>query len=453
MGFDRSGWPFRGTSGLLPDVLERSVGFPRTMTENETGYAPPPAGFTPPPPGTPLPPRPALRRTTGDANVLGGVAGGIARSLGIDPILVRVAFVVLAIFGGSGVLLYLAGWLFIPEDGRADSMGERFVRNHSALGIAAAVVVGVLVVGPMLAWGFWSGGPGIGGIVLLFLVVAAVVALTRRSQDTASAAEPLLVGQPAAALTDPTDQTATVALTTTSPGGPGSPTLALPTAPPPPPPSAPKPPREKSVLGRLTLGVVFLVTGTLIALDVANAIDISAVVVIATALAIVATGLLVGAFVGRSRGLIALGVTLVLVLIPLAAIPKDVRWNVGAGAGERVIRVTSPEDLQPIYELGAGQLTLDLRKLNPVPPFQVDASVGIGELRVLLPQGAAATATADVAVGTIDMPDQRPLDGVDITRTWATNATPGTSSGLLDLTLSTGLGQVTVIEDTLEVSR
>ena len=47
--------------------------------------------------------------------MLGGVAAGIARSLRIDPILVRVAFVVLTIFGGSGLLLYLAGWLFIPR--------------------------------------------------------------------------------------------------------------------------------------------------------------------------------------------------------------------------------------------------------------------------------------------------------------------------------------------------
>ena len=148
------------------------------MTENDTGYAPPPPGFTPPPSPPPAPPRPALRRTTGDANVLGGVAGGIARSLGIDPILVRVTFVVLAIFGGSGVVLYLAGWLFIPEEGRADSTGERFFREHNALAIAAAVLVGIFLVGPMLAWGLWGDGPGFGGIVLLFLVIAGVQMVT-----------------------------------------------------------------------------------------------------------------------------------------------------------------------------------------------------------------------------------------------------------------------------------
>src|ERR687887_490140 len=42
--------------------------------------------------------------------VLVGVAGGLGERLGVDPILVRVAFAVLAIAGGSGVVLYLLGW-------------------------------------------------------------------------------------------------------------------------------------------------------------------------------------------------------------------------------------------------------------------------------------------------------------------------------------------------------
>ena len=88
------------------------------MSDNDIGYAPPPPGYSPPPPGAAAPPRPPLRRTSGSDKVIGGVSGGIARTLGIDPILVRVAFVILTIFGGSGIVLYLAGWLFIPEDGR-----------------------------------------------------------------------------------------------------------------------------------------------------------------------------------------------------------------------------------------------------------------------------------------------------------------------------------------------
>ena len=48
-----------------------------------------------------------------------GVASGLARRWGVDPLLVRGGFVILAIFSGVGLLLYGLGWLFLPHpDGR-----------------------------------------------------------------------------------------------------------------------------------------------------------------------------------------------------------------------------------------------------------------------------------------------------------------------------------------------
>jgi phage shock protein PspC (stress-responsive transcriptional regulator) len=55
-----------------------------------------------------------LRRSTTD-RVLGGVCAGIADYYGLDPVLVRVAFVLLAFLGGPGILLYLILLLVIPE--------------------------------------------------------------------------------------------------------------------------------------------------------------------------------------------------------------------------------------------------------------------------------------------------------------------------------------------------
>ncbi len=55
-----------------------------------------------------------LRRSTAD-RVLGGVCAGIADYYGLDPVLVRVAFVLLAFLGGPGILLYLILLLVIPE--------------------------------------------------------------------------------------------------------------------------------------------------------------------------------------------------------------------------------------------------------------------------------------------------------------------------------------------------
>ena len=97
----------------------------------------------------------------------------------------RVAFVILTIFGGSGILLYIAGWLFIPDEADADSAGERFFRDNNTLVIIAVVVVAVLVVGPCSPGELWDGGIGFGGIVLLLLVVAGVVALSRRGSPAA----------------------------------------------------------------------------------------------------------------------------------------------------------------------------------------------------------------------------------------------------------------------------
>ncbi|MDQ1723569.1 MAG: hypothetical protein QOG52_597, partial [Frankiaceae bacterium] len=63
--------------------------------------------------------RGSLRRPL-TGRYVGGVAAGIARWFGLDPLLVRVAFVVLSLFGGSGFLLYGLAWAIVPEDGATD---------------------------------------------------------------------------------------------------------------------------------------------------------------------------------------------------------------------------------------------------------------------------------------------------------------------------------------------
>jgi phage shock protein PspC (stress-responsive transcriptional regulator) len=72
-----------------------------------------------------------LRRPS-SGRMLGGVAAGVARSLGVDPIIVRIAFVVLTLAGGAGVPAYLAGWLLIPDEGSGQSLAGEIVRSLSA---------------------------------------------------------------------------------------------------------------------------------------------------------------------------------------------------------------------------------------------------------------------------------------------------------------------------------
>jgi phage shock protein PspC (stress-responsive transcriptional regulator) len=61
--------------------------------------------------------------------VIVGVAEGLARYLGMDPTLVRIAFVVLTVAGGAGIPLYLAGLLLIPGEGRDQSIAGSLIES------------------------------------------------------------------------------------------------------------------------------------------------------------------------------------------------------------------------------------------------------------------------------------------------------------------------------------
>ncbi len=70
-----------------------------------------------------------LCRPTED-RMLAGVAAGIAQYLDVDATLIRIAFAVLTLFGGAAVLVYLAGWLLIPEEGSDQSIASGFLQTR-----------------------------------------------------------------------------------------------------------------------------------------------------------------------------------------------------------------------------------------------------------------------------------------------------------------------------------
>jgi phage shock protein C len=49
--------------------------------------------------------------------MLGGVCGGLASYAGIDPVIVRLFFVIFTLAGGAGILIYLILWIVVPEEG------------------------------------------------------------------------------------------------------------------------------------------------------------------------------------------------------------------------------------------------------------------------------------------------------------------------------------------------
>lgn len=88
--------------------------------------------------------------------MVAGVAGGLGRQLGVDPILVRIAFGVLALAGGTGVVLYGILWTLAPPDadlGRAlPPRRPATLQQGAALGL---MILGVLLL--LRGAGLWFG--------------------------------------------------------------------------------------------------------------------------------------------------------------------------------------------------------------------------------------------------------------------------------------------------------
>src|SRR3954453_11865215 len=82
-------------------------------------------------------PAPVLRRDT-DNRMLAGVCSGLARHLGVDPLIVRVAFVAAATAGGVGVGVYALAWVFVPA-GDAPARALRLRTGRGTIEIAVGV--------------------------------------------------------------------------------------------------------------------------------------------------------------------------------------------------------------------------------------------------------------------------------------------------------------------------
>ncbi|MTD14312.1 PspC domain-containing protein [Nakamurella sp. YIM 132087] len=117
------------------------------------------------------------RRSAGDRKIA-GVAGGLGRALGVDPVVLRVAFVVLTIFGGFGALLYVLGWLLLPDERDEVSAAEALIgRGRSSvppvLAVGLAVIAAISLIS-IFSWGlpFWP-------LVIIGAIIAVKVARRR----------------------------------------------------------------------------------------------------------------------------------------------------------------------------------------------------------------------------------------------------------------------------------
>src|SRR4051812_839296 len=114
-----------------------------------------------------------IRRTVGPDRKIAGVAGGLARHLDIDPVILRVAFVVLVFFGGAGLVAYGACWLLIPEDYSQRRPLGLDERNRGIALIGAGVLAGIIMLSGTLGNDFFPWPIAVIGVIV-FLVLGLV---------------------------------------------------------------------------------------------------------------------------------------------------------------------------------------------------------------------------------------------------------------------------------------
>jgi phage shock protein PspC (stress-responsive transcriptional regulator) len=390
--------------------------------------------------------RPARPR---DDRQVAGVAAGIARRYDIDPVLVRVGFVVAA-FSGIGAALYIAGWILLPDE-PADPAAPPPNRPRKwlviALAIAAAVTMGSV---------FGGNGPD---VILPLLVVAGLLYLLHRHRGdrTAHAADAPTVATPAAAagpslVKEPTGAAAGTEPPVTPPAW--DPLGAAPFAwdlPEPSPPPAEPPPRRLPVTP-VTLGLALIAgSATAVIMMLGGMLTLANLAVLCgVVLAVLGAGLVVGAFLRAGRGLIPFALLLSALTWAIVAAPVA-RWE-GDGYGELVATPTTVAALQASYERGAGEIDLDLRNLDlAVPPdgntnpVRTRISMGAGDVTVRVPPTADVTLTARAGLGDVrfgNLEDDGPDAHVQVVDDLGTD---GVRSGRpLVLDIDAGLADVEV---------
>src|SRR3954466_4728306 len=86
-----------------------------------------------------------LNRSTSD-RVVAGVAGGLGQYFSIDPVVVRLAFIVGSFFGGAGLSAYGAAWLLVPkDDGTGRGADAAFIVRRIGLALGLLVLTGVAI--------------------------------------------------------------------------------------------------------------------------------------------------------------------------------------------------------------------------------------------------------------------------------------------------------------------
>jgi phage shock protein PspC (stress-responsive transcriptional regulator) len=335
----------------MPDETPPSSPEP-DPSQQPTTQAPQPDATQEQPVPPPHGPRRLLRSR--DERVLGGVCGGLAKYFNIDPLIVRIAAVALVFLGGVSIIAYIAALLLVPEDdGTGTPVPGKPGRASTIVGVVVIVLAGVALLDGDLGFGWnWA----FGALAPTALIVAVL----------AIAGQRLLAGrgdrQPTAA------RIAGAAL----------------------------------LLSGIGLGVLALAAGGAVATAAGGG---TAVAIVVLAIGVVMIGLSFRKTDPPTR------IARWLVLPALAlAVPSGVVAAAGIdtdnGVGSRHYSPATIADLKPGgYELGVGELEVDLRRMAwpAAQTVNLKVDVGTGHALVLVPEGTCVEADTHAGLGYVNV--------------------------------------------------
>jgi phage shock protein PspC (stress-responsive transcriptional regulator) len=371
-----------------------------------------------------------VRRRTNDT-WFRGVCSGFADRLGVDPVIIRVALVVLALIWGVGISIYLVAWALLPND-KNQIVAERALRDGDGGSIVVVVLAGLSLFGG--SW--WGTNSGWGFPWGLVLAGGLIWWLVQRSSNRPDA------DQRVSAQWAPTAPHAPTPYTTT-PFNAGQPQTAYR-------PEAPRRLRRRSgggLMALLAIGLSLVTYGSLSWLGsefhwtgnhwtIAMAGSLAAI-----GLLLVALGL-----AGWRAGFVGfLAVVLAITAWSSSVAPAGI--HLGGRVGDATwtpALVTSDAN----YRLGAGDAVLNLGALpkEGLSEAKLPAYVGIGDLKVVVPEGLTVKVVGHVGLGEILLPSDLGSNGqggTDVARSVVIG--DGPTEVVVDA--GVGVGQLTVVKE------
>jgi phage shock protein PspC (stress-responsive transcriptional regulator) len=445
-----------------------------------------------------------IRRSATDAK-LAGLCGGVAQHWGVDPLLVRVGWVLLALSGGVGLVLYLAGWLLIPVEGKdkapvEDLFGESVRRWPRELWITFVVIASLAMsmifgalspftIGPAIViaviwyFGFYKGRPDKQSVTPPSSPAESLPAAPQPTgpQFVEYPGPPTPFTEAAEAwqrrIEEHTRQVTAATTPTSAPSAP-APAAAEPPAewPRPPQPNLSHTPTEQQAAEhtaflaepdpvglyvespravpiklsdtrsarRLRLVSLIMFGMTLSGLGIAQALGVAIPLAgyLAAALLIIGLTLVAATWLGRARGLLPLGVVLAIAAVLVTAAGPAFRIPVAASSTHVYANLAELPAAGDSQDFG--ELSVDLSQLAVTGDATYRAHVDVGQLDVIVPRDANVVINYRADLGAVRAYGAEVQGGSDLGGQLTDPQPPQAGRHTLTLDLSVDAGNIEV---------